>query len=533
MTRGRLGSPEAARATGSMATRSMAQAAQAAAISRRTRLRPRVTLLPSLPPDLIPNMPSEPTPQPNAPLAAAWQRARARRDRPLQIPGHKNRYGYPGAVLGSDLLAPLIRDDIPMQGGADDNAYSGGFLDQAEALWAQSVGADHARFLVGGSSQGNISALTAVGGPGVPIAVDRTSHRSALAGLVISGSVPHWIYPKVHPVYGLPIGVPASAISELPGTIEAVFVTAPSYVGTIADVRALARACHSQGRILVVDQAWGAHLGFMPGRGAIELGADLVTTSVHKALMGYSQTAVVAVAGDRVSAARLDRAVDLVATTSPSGTLMASIDATREVMDTLGQQALEEAFTLTARLRRRLRRVPGLVVVDESEVGVGYDPLKVTLWLPRTGASGIRLAADLSERGHGVESADLDSIVMTMSILDEPDFFEEVGDLLVDLIERQRGPARSAAPAAVWQVVPEVVMTPRDAFYAPRRRVPMQDAVGEVSAEQFCPYPPGIPLVAPGERVTADVVANIREAGRSARVAYCSDPTLRTIEVVT
>ncbi len=477
-------------------------------------------------------MSNEPARQLNAPLVSAWRRARERRDRPLQIPGHKNRYGYPGAALGSDLLAPLIRDDIPMQGGADDNAYSGKFLDQAEALWARSVGADHARFLVGGSSQGNISALTAVGGPGVPVAVDRTSHRSALAGLVISGSVPHWIYPEIHPVFGLPMGVPASAIRDLASTIQSVFVTAPSYVGTIADVRALADACHAQGRVLVVDQAWGAHLGFMPGRGAIELGADVVTTSVHKALMGYSQTAVVAVAGDRISAARLDRAVDLVATTSPSGTLLASIDATREVMDTLGHQALDQAISLVTRLRGQLRRVPGLVVVDEAEIGVGYDPLKMTLWLPRTGVSGVRLAADLWERGHGVESADLDSIVITMSILDEPDFFEEVGDLLVHLIERQRGLARQPAPAAVWQVLPEVVMTPRDAFYAPRRRVPMEDAVGEVSAEQFCPYPPGVPLVAPGERVTAEVVANIREAGRSARIAYCSDPTLQTIEIV-
>lgn len=477
-------------------------------------------------------MSNEPVRQPNAPLVSAWQRARERRDRPLQIPGHKNRYGYSGAALGSDLLAPLIRDDLPMQGGADDNAYSGKFLDQAEALWARSVGADHARFLVGGSSQGNISALTAVGGPGVPIAVDRTSHRSALAGLVISGSVPTWIYPEIHPVFGLPMAVPASVISRLASTIESVFVTAPSYVGTIADVRALAEVCHAQGRVLVVDQAWGAHLGFMPGRGALELGADVVTTSVHKALMGYSQTAVVAVAGDRVSAARLDRAVDLVATTSPSGTLLASIDATREVMDTVGQQALEQAITLVTRLRGQLRRVPGLVVMDESEMTVGYDPLKVALWLPRTGTSGVRLAAELWERGHGVESADLDSIVMTMSILDEPDFFEEVGALLVDLIERHRGLARHAAPAAVWQVVPEVVMTPRDAFFAPSRRVPMAQARGEVSAEQFCPYPPGVPLVAPGERVTAEVVANIHQAGRSARIAYCGDPSLRTIEIV-
>ena len=467
-----------------------------------------------------------------APLVEAWQRARRRQMRPLQIPGHKNRFADGADVLGGDLLGDLIRDDIPLQGGADDNAFSGRYLEGAEALWASSVGSDHARFLVGGSSQGNIASLTAAGGPGLTVAVDRTSHRSAFAGLVVSGSVPEWVYPVIHPEFGLPLGVAAESLAGLSSEVVALFVTSPSYVGTMTGVRALADVCRAADRTLIVDQAWGAHLGFMPGYGALEQGADIVTTSVHKALMGYSQTAVVTVRGSRIDATRLDRAVDLIATTSPSATLLASIDATRAVMDSHGASALAAAIDATNRMRAGLRRVRGLVVVDEAELGQPCDPLKLTLWLPRIGVDGVELASLLWAQGHGVEAADADSIVMTLSMLDEPEFCEEMTDLLLTLIERLRGDARPPAPAALWQVVPDVVMTPREAFFAPRRRIPLAAAVGEVSAEQFCPYPPGVPLLAPGERITAEVVRDIAAAGRIGRVAYCSDPTLESVEAV-
>jgi len=486
----------------------------------------------------MPDRPSSPvnTSLFDTPLVDAWRRARHRAGQPLQVPGHKGRYGLPdgGAATapGAHLLGPLVRDDVAMQGGVDDNAYSGGYLEQAEALWAAAVGADHARFLVGGSSQGNISALAAIGGPGSPVAVDRTSHRSALAGLVISGSQPTWIYPRIHPELGLPLGVSVESLDALTDRVGAVFVTAPTYVGTIADVDGLADACHAMNRVLAVDQAWGAHLDFLPGRGAVARGADLEVTSVHKALMGYCQSAVVTVRGPRVSASRLDEAVDLTATTSASGTLLASIDAARAVISDLGVAGLEQAGERVEGMRRKLRAVPGLVVVDQGVAGVACDPLKLTLWLPRTGISGVHLAQQMWNRGHGVETADLDSIVMTLTVVDDARFCEQVTDLLITLIEQLRGLPRAPAPAALWQVTPEIVMSPREAFFAPRRRIPLVEAVGEVSAEQFCPYPPGVPLLAPGERVTADIVRDIQYAGTMVRVAYCSDPSLQTMEVV-
>ncbi|MFM8352090.1 MAG: aminotransferase class I/II-fold pyridoxal phosphate-dependent enzyme [Actinomycetales bacterium] len=477
---------------------------------------------------------------PEAPLLAAWQRARARTGefRPMQIPGHKYRYSRDEqtAAPGYALLTQIIGDDIALQGGVDDNALSGGFLPAAERCWASAVGATHARFLVGGSSQGNLGMVPAVAGDGQRIAIDRSSHRSVLGGLVIAGAEPVWIQPNIHPEFGIPMGVSVAAVAALSG-VAGLLITTPSYVGTLADTAALAKASHKeashkQGFALLVDQAWGAHLGFLPGAGAIAQGADVSVTSVHKTLLGYSQTAVVTLRSDLLEASTLDRCLDLVGTTSPSGTLLASIDATRAVLQEEGPELWERVFALAEDMRAALRREAGIVVLDERELGQPFDPLKVTLWLPRTGATGPAVAARLREQGIGLEAADTDTLVLTISPADAPDHVRDATDAVRAAIDANRAAARSPVPTEVWQVVPEVVISPRAAFMAARRRMPLVDAVGEVSAEQFCPYPPGVPLLAPGERVTAEIIEAIRSASTVGRVAYCSDPTTQTIEVV-
>lgn len=468
------------------------------------------------------------------PLLDAWRRARDAGKKPMQIPGHKMRYLHDARGWAWDLIGDSVRDDIVMQGGVDDNAFTHDYLGQAERLWADVVGADHSRFLVGGSSQGNMSAVGVVADQGVPIAIDRTSHRSTQAALVISGAIPVWIYPRLHPEFHLPIGMAPESLLAVEADVNGFFVTSPSYVGTMSDVAALAHAAHERGQALIIDQAWGAHLDFLPGGGAIRQGADISVTSVHKALTGYSQTAVVSIREGRgfVSRSTLDRWVDLTSTTSPSGTLFATIDATRAAMERDGSARLDLIIESVARARRRLAMVKGLVVLDDGNADCRVDPMKITLILPGTGVDGTQLGTSLFDMGHGPESADRDSIVFTASVADEPEWIEEFTTLLIDVIEAQRGESRAMAPLAVWRVEPEVVVTPRQAFFADRRRIPMREAVGEVSAEQFCPYPPGVPLLAPGERVTAETVDAILAAARVGRVAYNSDPSLETIEVI-
>ncbi|MEY4348443.1 MAG: hypothetical protein RIS43_862 [Actinomycetota bacterium] len=472
-------------------------------------------------------MAEEPTP-----LVDAVRAARQAERRPLQIPGHKGRYSSDDRdVLGADLLHDLVRDDMPLQGGADDNYYSNAFLTKAETLYASAIGAAHTRFLVGGSSQGNIAAMLTIAYDGASIAVDRTSHRSALAGLVLSGANPTWIYPNIHPEFGIPIGI--SSLDALTNE-TAVFLTSPAYVGTLTNLAPIISSAHSTARIVAVDQAWGAHLDFGVGniKSALQCGADVVVTSIHKALLGYSQTATISISDRAIDTARVDRAVDTTATTSPSATLLASIDATRAVMQRDGHRAIERAIEIADEVRKVLRAVTGVVVIDSDSTGVSVDPLKVTLWLPRTGLTGTEIAAMLWNEGHGVETADSDTIVMTISVADDRGTVLDIANKIARFIAAQRRDARTPMPSAVWQIRPDVAMTPRAAYFAPRRRIALKDAAGQISAEQFCPYPPGVPLLGPGERVTQEVIEAIAIAGNSGRVAYCSDSTLETIEVV-
>ena len=467
-----------------------------------------------------------------APLLEAWRSAAAAARRPMQIPGHKNRYTQGNTGWAHDLVGDTVRDDIALQGGVDDNAYSNGYLTRAEELYAAAIGADFSRFLVGGSSQGNIAVLGTVGDQDVPIAIDRTSHRSTQAGLVLIGARPVWIYPRLHPEFHLPIGMDSASLDALTEPVNGFFVTSPSYIGTLSDVAALAASAGKRREPLVIDQAWGAHLDFLPGRGAISQGADFVVTSVHKALLGYSQTAVVSMRETLLPRSTLDRWVDLISTTSPSGTLLATIDGTRAAMQRGGLSRLQLIIEAVTDARRRLARVPGLVVLDDSIAGCPVDPTKLTVILPGTGADGVVLGQELWRLGHGPESADHDTLVFTVSVADEPEWILEFAGLLAHLIEAHRGDRRSVSALSVWRVEPKVVLTPRDAFLRGRRRVRIEDAIDEVSAEQFCPYPPGVPLLAPGELVTREALDAIRAASRFCRIAYCSDPSLETILIV-
>ena len=477
-----------------------------------------------------------------APLVEAWRRARAAERRPMQIPGHKMRYLQGAHGWADDLVGDTVRDVIPLLGGGDDNAYSNGYLAQAEVLWARAIGADFSRFLVGGSTQGNIAALGTIADQDVPIAIDRTSHRSTQAGLVLIGARPVWIYPRLHPEFHLPIGVEASSLEAVSEPVNAFFATSPSYIGTLSDVAALAAVTQRRRAPLMIDQAWGAHLDFLPGRGAISQGAisqgaisqgaDFAVTSVHKTLLGYSQTAVVSMRENMIPRSTLDRWVDLTTTTSPSGTLLATIDGSRAAMERGGVNRLGLIIEAVADARRRLARVRGLVVLDDTTAGCSVDPTKLTLILPGTGADGAALGQELWRLGHGPESADQDTLVLTLTVADEPEWIVEFADLLAALIEENRGQRRPPSLLSVWRVEPEVVLTPREAFLRGRRRVGARDAIGEVSAEQFCPYPPGVPLLAPGERVTEEALTAIRAASAYCRIAYCSDPSLETILIV-
>ena len=430
----------------------------------------------------------------------------------------------------------MTAGDAPLYGGVDTIKHADELLADAEGQAAQLWGADWCRFSVAGSTHGNQALALAAGEPGQPIVVTRALHRSLLLGLVLAGLDPVWVLPAVDPATGLPGPVPVPAVREALARHPdacAVFLGDPSYVGTTGDLAGHAAAAHGAGVPLLVDAAWAAHLGFHPGLPphALAAGADAMVTSAHKVLPAYTQGALVLARTDagRLDAARLHRSFEATHTTSPAGAIMASIDAARALLARDGEDLCGRLLRVVAAAKGQLRQVPGLDVLD----GPGVEPAKLVVLLAGTGAHGIAVENDLIAAGMPVELADRDTLIPIVTLADGDDDVARFTATLAGIIEAHRGPPRQPVPAASWTVIPEMAMPPREAFFRPNETRSAAAAVGRVSGELVAPYPPGVPVLAPGEVITAEALDALRAAqADGGRIAYAADPALATFQVI-
>ena len=489
--------------------------------------------------------------QQRAPYLEQWLAYLDERTIPFTTPGHKQGRGAPPefvAAFGERALAL----DIPHDGGTFDAHLEHDPLAAAERLAAALWGARDAVFLVNGSTTGNLAALLTLGRPGRPIVVTRAMHKSLLAGLVLSGARPVYVVPAAHPESGLLLDLPPESVAQALAAwpeATAVALVSPTYTGVTSDTAELAALCHARGVPLFVDEAWGPHLPFHPAlpAAAIPSGADLAVTSLHKLAGSLTQTALLLMAGNLVDPAQLRAATAMVQTTSPAAFLYASLDAVRRRLALEGEQLLARTLELAEWARRELAAIPGLEVVGPEIVagraGAGFDRTRLVVDVQGLGLTGLEVKRILRRDFRiAAEMADLVSVVFLLTIGDTP---ETVAALVaafralaagrdrpgsaaernaVRALLRSTGPIVAGAPQA---------MTPREAFFAPAERVPLAEAVGRVAAEPVTPYPPGIPVLAPGEVVRPEVVEFL-QAGRAAGMRFngASDPTLATLRVV-
>ncbi len=468
----------------------------------------------------------------DAPLFAAWQRmsadVRAGRTRFFSIPGHKQ---------SPRLTGSIVEGDLPLYAGLDTVQLSGGMLAEAEGKAAALWGVDWCRFSVGGSTHANQAVALAVAAPGDTVVVSRTLHRSMLTGLILAGLRPVWVYPELDAVHGLPVGVTpesvAQALTEYPEA-KAVILGDPSYVGTTGDLARVAAVAHAAGIPLIVDGAWAAHFGFHPDcpPHALALGADALVISAHKTLPAMGQAALLLArtrrSGGLLDPSRLERGFEAGHTTSPSGAILASIDAARALLAGHGERILGEAIALRAHSVQKLIQIEGLQIVE------GADPVKLVIRLAGTGASGLKVDNRLRAAGFLLEMADRDTLVPMLTVTDDRAGVDALLEALATAIEAERGPTRVVLQNPSWRTVPVTGLAPREAFFAEHETVPAEQAVGRISAELIAPYPPGVPVLAPGEVITAEIVAGLRRVrADGGRIAYAEDPDLNTFQVVT
>ncbi len=311
--------------------------------------------------------------------------------RPFTTPGHKG---------STDLVGVVVAGDVPLYGGVDPIRARDSRLGRAEKKVAELWGADWARIATGGSTHGNQTLALAIGKPGDEIVVTRALHRSLLLGIMLAGLVPVWVHPEVDESTGLPLGVPpdrvARALDEHPGA-RGVYLVEPGYIGTMSDVAAHAEVAHAHDVPLLVDQAWGAYLGFHPDlpRHALQAGADALVTSTHKTLPAYTQSALVMARTDRLDRSRLDRAFETTNTTSPAGSIAASADAARALLARDGERLLGHLLRIVEAGRDRLRQIPGVTVMDSDTLArSGVDPVKLVIGVAGAGVNAMALEDD-------------------------------------------------------------------------------------------------------------------------------------------
>jgi arginine decarboxylase len=465
----------------------------------------------------------------------------------FHVPGHKGGRGAdPGlrAAIGDAFL----RLDIPagIEGidvGPDPTATP---FQQAQRLAAEAWGAKRSWFLVNGGSGGNHALCLALAHAGERVVVQRNVHSSIIDGFVLSGLRPRFVASELDPELGIAHCLTPDALAEAldsePDAVAAMVIS-PTYFGAVADIAGLAEVAHERDLPLVVDEAWGAHLSFsdrLP-QSALACGADAVLSSIHKIMGSITQSAIVHVSDSgRIDEAVLDRAVTLIETTSPNGPMTASLDATRRLAVTEGRDLLAETVDSLAELRDQIRGIPGLDVLDERLTEApsvyAYDPFRLVVDVRGTGATGHRIARLM----HDLEDVNLElfseNLVVAAFGMGEP--AERTGERLITALkaaierlgEDESEPEHPFAEPPPWG---PTELTPREAFLAEQDVVGFDRAEGRIAAESLAAYPPGVPNVLPGERLTRETLDYIADSiAHGGLVRGASDRTLKTVRVV-
>jgi len=469
----------------------------------------------------------------SAPLLNAYLSYFESDSTPFTIPGHKQRASKIDLALGA-----VVDSDIPLYGGLDEIKLTNQVLAQAETLAADLWGVDFARFSTGGSTHANQALIFALGKPGDKVALSRTAHRSVLSALVLAGLAPIWLTPEIDLATGVPIGIPSTEVKRaLAENPVALLLTEPGYLGTISDISTLIKLAHQRDIPVIVDAAWGGHFGFhnaYPAH-ALALGADALITSAHKALPGYSASALLLARTTLLNADRLEQSFETTHTTSPAGAPLASIDGVRALLQLRGKELLGDLLENINSFKSRVQADFELpIFLNASDFPIGrFDPAKIVLRANQLGTSGIEIERALITANIRVEMADRDTIVFLATLADTKDDFQKLTDVLLPILHRLQSKARSSATALSWSVIPQVKISMRQAYFADTELIAAADAIGRVSADLIAPYPPGVAVIAPGEILTEEIVTGLATShGAGVRIAYATDPTLKNYRVV-
>jgi arginine decarboxylase len=454
----------------------------------------------------------------------------------LHMPGHAGK-GIDQPELGAVSLLDVT--EIP---GLDDLHLPQGIIQQSQELLARAFAAGESFFLVNGATEGIHALFLALGYEGRKVLIPRNAHRSFFGGMVLAGTIPVYIPVQTEPELGLALAVTAEDIDCLlkqNPEAEAVFLTSPSYYGTTSDIAGIVAVTRAAGKSLLVDEAHGAHFGFnkLYPQPALQGGADAVVNGLHKTLPVLNQGAALHIASGWDKKNQVNKVVSLLATTSPSYPIMASIELARHFMEEQGESLLGRAYELSRLYRPKINSIRGLKTCEQDMERVNgvaqLDPLKVLISVQGTALSGYQFSSLLRERYQvQVELEDSNVILAMFSMFHEEQDWDRFYRALWDIAVAYPGQARPPVKVelAPW---PQMVLSPREAFAAPYRRVPLKDAVNQIAGEMVAAYPPGIPCLLPGELIDRAMLEYLIYLSRCpARIHGPEDASLQSINII-
>lgn len=445
----------------------------------------------------------------------------------FHTPGHKSGKGI--STRFRKFVGPRIFSiDLTTLDEVDSLQKPKGVIKEAQALAAMAYGAERSFFLVNGTTGGNHAMMMTVCNPGDKVIIARNAHKSVLAGLILSGAQPLFYSPSVDEQLKITLNVTydatKAAIDEfVPQGARVLFLTSPNYYGICADLEKIIPYAHEKGLIVMVDEAHGPHLKFHDDLpiSALEAGADLSVQSTHKIIGGMTQASMLHAQGPRIDYTTLTNVLKFSQTTSPSYILMASLDLARMQMATEGKKLLDKAIRLAEEARARVNKIPGVTCFGKetlknslfSSVG-DLDVTKLTITVKDLGLSGFQASQMLNTKYNiQVEMADPFHILIIVSIGDRKDDLNRLIDALKEM-SKDYYKGHQVTPLetiGLPQFKHESVMTPREAFFTDPEYVKLEDSVGKIASEIITVYPPGIPLLVPGEIITQEILDYIKK----------------------
>jgi len=463
---------------------------------------------------------------------------------PLQfhIPGHKKGVGMDPqfrAFLGDNALSIDLINIAPL----DDLHQPSGAIFEAQRLAAEAFGADYTFFSVQGTSGAIQTMIMSVCGPGEKIIVPRNVHKSVMSAVIFAGARPVFLSPAMDEQLGIAHGVTTRSVRralERHPDAKAVLVINPTYFGISANLKEIVELSHSYDVPVLVDEAHGVHIHFheeLP-LSAMQAGADMAATSVHKLGGSLTQSSVLNIRGRRVNPKRVQAILSMLTTTSTSYLLLASLDAARRSLAMNGRAMAERAIGLARFARERINAIPGLYCFGNDILGgeatFDYDPTKLTIHVRRLGITGYDAEKRLRERYNiEVEMSDMYNILCIVTPGDTEDTIRALLDALHGIAAEQAGAAEMKNVIVKNPKIPTLALSPRDAFYAETESVPLAEADGRIIAEFIMVYPPGIPILLPGEVISQENIDYIVEHVEiGLPVQGPEDKTIRNVKVI-